>query len=138
MSLSRDAGIPVLTEVIEVIEVAAQSSGIVAPAHGDVPGMPEEKVPATVEELEAQAIASMGSEDWSRLERALRERILRQLLARVDNTLEHKVRDSLADVLQGAVSNLAAEIRGGLHQSLEEVIVRAVAQEIGRLRSTTN
>jgi hypothetical protein len=142
-NLPRDAGIPVLTEVIEVVpaeqtqEVAGQAGGQAegeAAASAATPVSPPP--PASVEELEARAVASLGNEDWARLERALRERILRQLLARVDSTLEHRVRDSLADVLQGAVTNLAMEIRGGLHQSLEELIVRAVSQEITRLRST--
>ncbi|WP_151447445.1 hypothetical protein [Lacisediminimonas profundi] len=143
-SPSRDAGIPVLTEVIEAAqEPTAQVAGAGAPGAAAEASAPlEVQVPATapasIEELEARAIASMGSADWARLERALRERILRQLLARVDTTLEHRVRDSLADVLQGAVSTLATDIRSGLHQSLEEMIVRAVSQEIARLRSTQN
>lgn len=135
-SPSNDAGIPVLTEVIDLVPEQAVSEG-----QASAPLMQPETLPASlasVEELEARAVASMGSEDWNRLERALRERILRQLLARVDNTLEQHVRDSLADVLQGAVSTLALDIRGGLHQSLEEMIVRAVSQEIARLRITQN
>ncbi len=130
-SPSSDAGIPVLTEVIDLPPEGPEEQS-------SAPPMPSEVVPASVEELEARALASMGSDDWNRLERALRERILRQLLARVDNTLEQRVRDSLADVLQGAVSTLALDIRGGLHQSLEEMIVRAVSQEITRLRITQN
>lgn len=142
-SPSRDAGIPVLTEVIEPAQEPAPQVAVadapVAAAEALAPvDMPVPAVPASIEELEARAIASMGSADWARLERALRERILRQLLARVDTTLEHRVRDSLADVLQGAVSTLATDIRSGLHQSLEEMIVRAVSQEIARLRSTQN
>lgn len=132
-SQSRDAGIPVLTEVIEAAAHAepAVEAPITAP-----PAPP--RVPESAEELEARARATLGSEDWARLERALRERILRQLLARVDSTLEERVRDSLADVLQGAVSTLATHIRSGLHDSLEDMIVRAVSQEIARLRTTQN
>ena len=171
---SRDAGIPLLTEVIEVeqqdddvqtealqsqhqttdpsISQPLADSGPQSEAAEQPESMPTQRhsrlepahVPAaapaqpSIEELEARAIASMGRQDWARLERALRERILRQLLARVDTTLEQHVRDSLADVLQSAVSTLADDIRGGLHQSLEEMIVRAVSQEIARLRSTQN
>ncbi|MDO8299072.1 hypothetical protein [Lacisediminimonas sp.] len=134
-SPSSDAGIPVLTEVIDLEpeQTAPVAQAPAAPAGSTTPASP-----ATVEELEARAVATMGSDDWNRLERALRERILRQLLARVDNTLEQRVRDSLADVLQGAVSTLALDIRSGLHQSLEDMIVRAVAQELTRLRISQN
>lgn len=174
-SSSRDAGIPLLTEVIDLApqetdpdfgqqepavhtQADQQQQHQQSPDQAQFAGRPDLEhatrsdsghaiegqtppatlAPASVEELEARAIASMGRQDWARLERALRERILRQLLARVDNTLEQHVRDSLADVLQGAVSTLANDIRGGLHQSLEEMIVRAVSQEITRLRSTQN
>lgn len=147
---SRDAGIPVLTEVIEVVDVAAEADPIQSTPAMDAPAQnapgtqavnaypanpASHQGAATVEDLEQRAIASMGREDWARLERALRERILRQLLARADASLEQKVRDSLADVLQGAVSKLADEIRDGLHASLEDMILRAVSQEITRLRS---
>jgi hypothetical protein len=133
-SQSRDAGIPLLTEIIEATPVEMEST----PAVSQDTAFAEHAIQAeaSVEELERRAIASMGSEDWARLERTLRERILRQLLARVDSTLEQRVRDSLADVLQVAVSNLASEIRGGLHESLEDLILRAVSQEVTRLRST--
>jgi hypothetical protein len=132
---SSDAGIPVLTEVID-LEPEHAAPVAQASATPASPTTPAAQV--TVEELEARAVATMGSEDWNRLERALRERILRQLLARVDDTLEQRVRDSLADVLQGAVSTLALDIRSGLHQSLEDLIVRAVAQELTRLRISQN
>jgi hypothetical protein len=42
----------------------------------------------------------------------------------------------LADVLQVAVEGLATDIKRGLHQSLEQVITQAVAQEIARLQKT--
>jgi hypothetical protein len=60
---------------------------------------------------------------------------LRQVLARVDFVLEHRVRDNLADVLQIAVEKLSVEIRSGLHKTLEEVITRAVTQEITKAKS---
>jgi hypothetical protein len=74
-------------------------------------------------------------EDWAQLEQTLRENVLRQVLTRVDFVLEHRVRDSLADVLQTTVTKLAEEIRGGLHKTLEEVITRAVTQEISKAKS---
>jgi hypothetical protein len=40
--------------------------------------------------------------------------------------------------LQTAVEGLANEIKQGLQVTLEEVIARAVAQEITRLKSTKN
>jgi catalase len=127
---SRDAGIPVLTEIIEApAESAASKPPVVAPA-----ATPIEEI--SVEALEAEMRAHWSDEEWNRLERKIRERILRQILARIDSVLEQQVRDHLADVLQTAVDALATDIKSGLHQSLEQVVARAVSQEITRLQTT--
>jgi catalase len=127
---SRDAGIPVLTEIIappaeQSIADAAAIPPIVAPI--------EEH---NVEALEAEMLSQWSDEEWNRLERKIRERILRQILGRIDSVLEQQVRDHLADVLQAAVEGLATDIKSGLQQSLEQVVARAVAQEIIRLQTT--
>lgn len=77
----------------------------------------------------------MNAEAWQQMEHKLKENVLRQVLARVDFVLEHRVRDSLAEVLQTAVDQLADDIRAGLRQSLEDVITRAVTQELSKLKS---
>lgn len=128
-----DAGIPVLTEVIDVasddsLPASASDSKPDLPAVASSPESPNEVV-------EIKTLLSGSDEDWSRLERKIRERILRQLLARVDSALEQRVRDSLADVLQTAVEGLANEIRSGLHEGLEDLVTRAVSQEITRLKT---
>ncbi len=86
----------------------------------------------------SHALSDWTDAEWHRLESDIRERIARQVLGRIDFVLEQRVRDSLADVLQVAVEGLATEIKRGLHQTLEEVISRAVAQEITRLKTTKN
>jgi hypothetical protein len=73
---------------------------------------------------------------WEKLEREVRERVLYQLMERIDFVLEQRVRDSLADVLQIAVEKLATEIKGGLRETVKEVVTRAVAQEITKLQAT--
>jgi hypothetical protein len=80
--------------------------------------------------------APMDEDEWLRMERRLRERILGQLLARTDAMLEERIRSSVAGVLEQAVDNLAATLRASLHKTLEDVVSRAVAQEISRLQST--
>jgi hypothetical protein len=78
--------------------------------------------------------AKISEEQWQTLEQTIRENVLRQVLGRIDFVLEHRVRDSLADVLQTAVESLALEIRSGLHKTMEEVITRAVTQEITKAK----
>jgi hypothetical protein len=137
-----DNGIPELTEVIVpdvVVSPPKPATSAAAPAQSAVnlsaaapaPKINNDKVPA-------RALTDWHEEKWRQLEVDVREEIAQQVLARIDFVLEQRVRDSLADVLQTAVESLAAEIRQGLHASLEEVIARAVAQEISRLKTTKN
>lgn len=114
-----DAGIPVLTEIIEA------------------PGLDETPQHAAAPSVAPQAHA-LDAEHWERLERDLRERILQQVLKQIDAALEQRVRDSLADVLQIAVEGLAGEIRDGLRRSVKEVVIRAVRQEIDAARAFKN
>ena len=80
--------------------------------------------------------APMSEDEWHRMERRVRERILGQLLSRTDAMLEERIRSSVAGVLEQAIDSLAATLRASLHKTLEDVVSRAVAQEISRLQST--
>jgi hypothetical protein len=41
----------------------------------------------------------------------------------------------MADVLQHALSGLTDEIRSGLQQTIEQIVTRAVAQELAHLKT---
>lgn len=127
---SRDAGIPLLTEIIP----APVTDSI--PATETLPSRtrPENQYSADV--FESEVLSHWNDEEWYRLERKIRERILRQVLARIDSVIEQQVRDHLADVLQTAVERLSTDIKRGLQQSVEQVIARAVAEEVTRLQTT--
>lgn len=113
-----DASIPVLTEVFE------DKAEAPAPA------------PDTLHaELEQRAIESWSEPEWNLLERRLSERILQQLQGRVDFVLEQRLKDSMEDVLRHAVAGLTAEIQQGLQETIEKIVVRAVAQEIAHLQA---
>lgn len=133
-SPSRDAGIPILTEVISpAAENVFPDTDVAPPDYEQDASAPAALDP---EVFENNAIARLDKEEWHRLERRIRERILGQILARVDAMLEQRIRDSLADVLQLAMEGLTEQIRTGLHQSLDDIISRAVSQEITRLQTT--
>lgn len=126
---SPDAGIPLLTEIIPLQQDSAPEVKNAKPA----PAVAIKEETAT---LVADTHFDWGDGKWERLEREVSERVLQQLLERVDSMLEQRVRDSLADVLQIAVENLATEIRSGLHHTIKDVVVRAVSQEITRLQAS--
>lgn len=123
-----DAAIPVLTEIIARQEPAEAAS----PRTHDNANANDVDVVADVA-ADIPPLADSAAQ-WQALERKIRERVLHQLQNRIDSMLEHRVRDSLADALQLAVDDMAANIRRGLHQTLEDVIARAVAQEIAHLQ----
>jgi hypothetical protein len=123
-----DHSIPVLTEVF-----SEQADKPAAPARAVLPAAPVmDEVHAA---LESRAIDNWSEPQWNLLERRLSERILQQLQGRVDFVLEQRLRDSLAEVLQAAVAGLTAEIRVGLQDTIEKIVVRAVAQEISHLQT---
>jgi len=127
-----DAGIPVLTEIIPAPALddaaADMPAGVPALALGPAPAASDLPSPAQ------RTAPAWDEAEWEKLERQVRERVLGQLLERVDVILEQRVRDSLADVLQVAVARLADDIRDGLHHSIKNAVERAVAQEIASLQ----
>ncbi|MES3023852.1 MAG: hypothetical protein V4857_19980 [Pseudomonadota bacterium] len=119
-----DSHIPVLTEVVQ--------DASAPPALVD--GAPPPPRPPGAR-LEVNAIEGWTEPEWSLLERRLSERILQQLQGRIDFVLEQRLRDSMAEVLQHAITGLTAEIRSGLQSTIEHVVARAVAQELAQLKT---
>jgi hypothetical protein len=117
-----DASIPVLTEVFE--------------EKAEAPVVPEPVQDSTLHaDLEQRAIENWSEPEWNLLERRLSERILQQLQGRVDFVLEQRLKDSMEDVLRHAVAGLTAEIQQGLQETIEKIVVRAVAQELAHLQT---
>jgi len=119
-----EANIPVLTEVIELLPTEPVSADASLSYHHDA-----ETTTFTEQARESRTISE---EDWLALEQQIKDNVLKQVLARIDFVLEHRVRDTLADVLQTAVDSLAENIRAGLKNSLDDVITRALTQEIAK------
>ncbi len=123
MTNPGNSSIPVLTEIIFPAMAVAESSDT----------NPTGNVVDSIAVI-ADDTGKISDEQWQRLEQSMHENVLRQVLARVDFVLEHRVRDSLADVLQTAVDTLAIEIRAGLRKTMEEVVTRAITQEISKVK----
>lgn len=125
----RDAGIPVLTEVID--------AAVNSPSAATLSSQTKQTATPKSSQLPAHAASAGRKEpDWSGLENEIRERIVNQVLANIDSVLETRIRDTLADVLQVAVGSLAADIRAGLQKSLEQEIAHAIAEQIARSRNS--
>lgn len=126
-----DANIPLLTEVLEPLPTLTDIIEI--PKTAAVPVSTTNETDH-IELSKLQQKITLSSQDWDRLAVEVREKVLRQLQDRIDFVIEQRVRDGLADVLQTAVEGMAAQIRSGLHQTLDEVICRAVTLELAKLQ----
>lgn len=123
---SFDASIPVLTEVFHDAPAADHAGAPLAPAIPDVE-------PAA--QLEAEAVNNWSEQEWATLEHRLSDRILHQLQSRVDFVLEQRIKDSMEEVLNSALHELTREIRSGLHDTIQKIVARAVAQELTHLQA---
>ncbi|HEX8956841.1 MAG TPA: hypothetical protein VF798_11230 [Burkholderiaceae bacterium] len=121
---SLDAGIPILTEVIE------DSGNFVASSKPQDAARP---VPRP-EVVDVPLIDGWLTEEWNRLERKIGGRILSEVMASVEAEIENRVRNALADVLQLSVETMAKEVTQNLRTSLEDVIAQAVHREISRMQ----
>ena len=127
-----DAGIPVLTEVLQEVppapapapaKPAVWRTGTAAavPVSMLAP-RPEIDLAIPAEPEEAAAPPATPAIDLDAMEQALGERILAQLMPRVDAL----VAERLERVLQG----LASELRAGLGESITQAVTAAVRQEL--------
>ena len=119
-----DHNIPVLTEVFSDRQAKDRRAADSPDAQDDVNA-----------DLETRAIDNWTEPQWNLLERRLSERILLQLQGRVDFVLEQRLRDSMEDVLKHAIAGLTEEIQDGLQQTIEQIVRRAVAQELIHLQA---
>jgi hypothetical protein len=120
----------VLTEIVDEAPLDEPAAPEAAPALAAV------ALPAPAEgQLETRAIDSWTAREWEQLERRLCERIVQQLQGRADFVLEQRLRDSMAEVLQRSVSSLTEQIREGLQDTIEKIVVRAVSQELAHLQT---
>lgn len=118
---SFDASIPVLTEVLKAEPLSDE-------------GAPPPPI-STEAQLEAEAIDGWTDAEWAVMEHRLSVRIMHQLQSRVDFVLEQRIKDSMAEVLSHALHDLTNEIRIGLHDTIEKIVSRAVAQELTHLQA---
>jgi hypothetical protein len=84
----------------------------------------------------AGALAVSEEEAWDSLERDVRETVLKNLQARLDLVLEQRINDAVHVAVDRAITDLAGDVKAGVRETLKDVVARAVAQEISRLRAT--
>lgn len=113
--------VPTLTEVVDVAK-SKPAAGTVVPA-APTPAVPP---PAA---LSPAGVKSSLNED------ALVQRVLFDVQRQVDLMLEHRLRETLSPALARLTESLVREVQNDLASTLRDVVAKAVAQEIARLRA---
>ncbi|QBE64713.1 hypothetical protein [Pseudoduganella lutea] len=119
-----------ITAPVPVIETApAPHIDLVVPAEADEPDEPPITVAPIehVEPVEPIEPVEQAAPDFTALEHAITERILEQLMPRVDALVTERVEQLLR--------HLAADLRAGLGDSVTKVVSAAVQDELARRRA---
>ncbi|MDI1260344.1 hypothetical protein [Aquabacterium sp.] len=122
------ANVPTLTEVIELdpeggqllptFEVASSTSMVpLASIPHVVPAMPVEVIEPEVSEAQ------------------LSQRILTDVQRQIDSMLEFRLRESMQPLLAQFTETLMQDLRDELSRTMRDVVTRAVAQEVAKLRN---
>ncbi len=68
-------------------------------------------------------------------EALIAQRVLVDLQRQVDGMLEYRLREAMAPILARATDALMRDLRQELSKTMNDVVARAVAQEVARQRS---
>lgn len=112
--------VPTLTEVIPLSPV---------PAREQTPG--PEAAPAPPPPGSGPTVAAVGAGQ----EEEITQRVLADLQRQIDLMLEYRLRETLTPALARVADQLIRDTRAELASTLWDVVSRAVAQELARLRS---
>lgn len=95
-------------------------------------------MPAAVPSYSSAAAAAAAPDvDWARIERSLRDALLRELQPALADEAGRLIRERLQPALDRVMTTITAELRQSFETRLRDMIARAVAAEIARLRNQT-
>lgn len=141
MSGHRRSTVPVLTDVLQIhgddapAIAAPMQEAALAPQNErwPVPGRSlhraEPSVPGAQPGVSASPSTTKLADD------ALVEKVLQDVQRQVDLRIEHQLNAALAPIIEKLTSTLAADARLAIAESLRDVVQRAVAQELDRIRA---
>ncbi len=72
---------------------------------------------------------------WAAVENEVYERVLKNLQGRIESTIDQRLRETVAQGLEKSLAGLHADLKVSVREALRDVVQRAVAQEISRIRA---
>lgn len=131
---AQDAGIPMLTEVIQPPPAPSAEPEPLATADASF----DDEVPVLTQPMEPGPINGWLDEEWTRLEQKVAARTLAQLQQRIDPVMEQQIADSVAVAVETALADMQRHLRRQLQQTLKQLVREAVAEEIENMRFSKN
>lgn len=127
--------LPVLDLPVLDLPVPASVQGAQDELNDDLPAPLPAAAPVQAAPEEEAPLPGWDVEQWRELEQQLTTRILKQLLSRADLILEQHIQDSMGELLATALHSLTGQLRAGLHESMEQLVARAVSDELHALQA---
>lgn len=135
---AQDAGIPMLTEVIQPPPAPAPAPAEPEPVAVAATPLDEHEPPVLTQPIGPEPIDGWLDEEWTRLEQKVAARTLAQLQERIDPVMEQHIADSVAVAVETALADMQRHLRRQLQQTLEQLVREAVAEEIENMRFSKN
>lgn len=136
--------LPILDSVVSADEISPESGELVLTQEPQplqqVPTVVAEGTAAQqpVDEAEAPQVVdesvSGGAVDVDIDEGALTQRVMADVQRRIDSMLEFRLREAMAPVMARHTEALVRDLRDELASTMRDVVSRAVAQEVAKLR----
>ncbi len=141
MSGHHRSTVPVLTDVLQVHNVDETGAG--APMQEAAMAAPGDRWPPPARTMalfghdvaDAAPQGSPVSTTASTAEAALVARILEDVQRQVDLRIEHQLNAALMPAVEKLTATFASDARQAIAESLRDVVQRAVAQELERVRA---
>ena len=137
--------VPVLTEVIDAVDLVAQPAPTTSDPESDPPqvtavsepappayaSIPLLDVPTIRETVMAAVLPVQPVLD----EGQVAQRVLADVQRQIDSMLEYRLREALSPILARVSDGLIRDLRQELSKTMTDVVTRSVAQEVARQRS---
>lgn len=123
--------------VVDTIDAPGPAVGAASSALPSLPSLPTLQPPRPpMPPLQPlPPVRELDDAAWQTLEDHLIARVLDRLQERIALVLEDQVRSNMAPVLEHVIGRIGADLHAGLQHTVEQVVARAVSEELEHLKS---
>lgn len=119
--------------VVDTIDAPGPAVGAASPLLPSMPSLTPMQPMPPLQPL--RPVRELDDAAWQTLEDHLIARVLDRLQERIALVLEDQVRSNMAPVLEHVIGRIGADLHAGLQHTVEQVVARAVSEELEHLKS---